>query len=119
MKIVSWNVNGIRACWEKGLDSFIQTCGADIICLQETKTQNVFSEIENMGYYAYWSFSERPKDSGTLCLSKYKPIQVNYGIGNDEFDREGRVITLSYGLIYFVKNICSISALKSLLIFFK
>ena len=102
MKIVSWNVNGLRACWEKGLEDFIKTCGADILCLQETKTQSVFPPAESMGYYAYWSFSERPKYSGTLCLSKHKPIQVHYGIGNEEFDREGRVITLSFGQFYLV-----------------
>lgn len=66
------------------------------------KTQSVFPPAESMGYYAYWSFSERPKYSGTLCLSKHKPIQVHYGIGNEEFDREGRVITLSFGQFYLV-----------------
>lgn len=96
MKIVSWNVNGIRACWEKGLKAFIGECDADIICLQETKLQNEFEKMKNNGYYSYYAFSERRGYSGTACFCKEKPIKVTYGICNDKFDSEGRVITLEY-----------------------
>lgn len=86
----------MRACWEKGLKDFIEECNADIICLQETKLQNEFEEMKNNGYYCYYAFSERREYSGTACFCKEKPMTVTYGIRDDKFDFEGRVITLEY-----------------------
>lgn len=96
MKVVSWNVNGMRACWDKGLKEFLDKTDADIICVQETKLQTEFEELKDTGYYCYWSFSERKGYSGTACFSKVEPLNVDFGIGDERFDSEGRVITLEY-----------------------
>lgn len=102
MKIVSWNVNGMKACWEKGLKTFLQETDADIVCLQETKLQKPYEALNNTNYHSYWSFADKRGYSGTACLCKKKPISVSYGIGNERFDNEGRVITLSYPTFYLI-----------------
>ncbi len=96
MKVVSWNVNGMRACWEKGLKEFLEKTDADIVCLQETKLQTEFAELKDCCYFCYYAFSKRKGYSGTACLTKSKPNEVTYGIGDNRFDNEGRVITLEY-----------------------
>lgn len=102
MRYVSWNVNGIKACWDKGLKDFLSSCDADIICLQETKLSEKFIPVSELNYYDYWSFAERKAYSGTACLCRTEPMNVYYGIGNDKFDSEGRAITLEYDGCYFV-----------------
>lgn len=96
MKLVSWNVNGIRAAWGHGLSAFLDNCDADIYCFQETKTNEPIPAMEVDGYHAYWSFCERRGYSGTMCLTKRKPLHVSYGFGNEYFDTEGRVITMEF-----------------------
>lgn len=96
MKIISWNVNGMRACWDKGLKEFISNTDADIICIQETKLQSEFSELSESDYNAYWSFSKKKGYSGTACFTRLEPINVSYGIGDEKFDSEGRVIALEF-----------------------
>ena len=102
MKLVSWNVNGIRACVQKGfLDSF-REINADIFCLQETKMQEGQLELELEGYYQYWNYAVRKWYSGTAVFTKEKPIRVVNGIGIEEHDQEGRVITCEFETFYFV-----------------
>ena len=113
MKLVSWNVNGIRACMKKGFESFFREIDADFFCIQETKMQvnendnnketeeMVNSEIFN-NLYTYWNSAEKKGYSGTAIFAKQKPIEVKYGIGKDEHDKEGRVITLEYENFYLV-----------------
>lgn len=97
MKLVSWNVNGIRAAWSHGLSAFLEHCDADIYCFQETKTDEAVSLVELEGYYPYWAFCNNRKGySGTLCLTRQKPLHVGYGFGNEYFDAEGRIITLEF-----------------------
>ena len=103
MKLISWNVNGIRAAWNHGLSAFLSDTDADIYAFQETKASEPISMMELEGYYAYWSFCTRRKGySGTLCLTRDKPLTVSYGIGDDAFDCEGRIITLEFEAFYFV-----------------
>ncbi len=102
MLIVSWNVNGLKACWGKGLKDFINSRRTDIFCLQESKLQDEFSPLADMGYHTYWSFADRHGYSGTVCLCAKEPLNVTYGIGVPRFDGEGRVITLDYGGFYAV-----------------
>jgi len=103
MKFVSWNVNGIRASWGHGLSAFLDECDADIYAFQETKTDEVIPMIELEGYHAYWSFCTRRKGySGTLCLTKQKPLNVRYDMGDSDFDTEGRIITLEFEDFFFV-----------------
>lgn len=103
MKFVSWNVNGIRSAWNHGLSSFLETCNADIYAFQETKIDEVYSPVEIEGYYPYWSFCYRRKGySGTLCLSKRKPLNVRYDMGDADFDTEGRILTLEFEDFFFV-----------------
>ncbi len=103
MKIISWNVNGIRAAWSHGLSSFIDSSGADIYAFQETKTTEAIPLAEVEGYSPYWSFCDKRNGySGTLVLTKQEPINVRYDIGNDDFDTEGRIITLEYENFYLV-----------------
>lgn len=96
MKVVSWNVNGMRACWDKGLKEFVSMCDADIICFQETKLQTEFDEMNETEWHCYYAFSERKGYSGTACFCKNEPISIDCGIGDERFDSEGRVITLEY-----------------------
>lgn len=103
MQFISWNVNGIRAAWNHGLSTFLQKHNADIYAFQETKVNEPFLLAELDGYDAYWSFCDRRKGySGTLVLTKYTPESVDYGIGDPNFDTEGRIITLEYERFYFV-----------------
>ena len=102
MKLVSWNVNGLRACIGKGFLDIFEQMDADIFCLQETKLSQGQLELELPGYYQYWNYAEKKGYSGTACFSKKKPLSVSYGIGIPEHDKEGRVITAEYEEFYFV-----------------
>ena len=101
-KLISWNVNGLRACMGKGFMDFFDEVDADIFCLQETKLSEGQLEWNKEGYYAYWNFAEKKGYSGTAVFSKEEPINVSYGIGVEEHDHEGRVITLEFDTFYFV-----------------
>ena len=102
MKLISWNVNGIRACLTKGFMDFFKKIDADIFCIQETKCQEGQVELNPEGYYTYWNSAERKGYSGTAIFTKNKPINVTYGIGIEEHDKEGRVITLEFENCYVV-----------------
>lgn len=101
-KLVSWNVNGLRACMGKGFMDFFDEVDADIFCLQETKLSEGQLEWNKEGYHAYWNYAEKKGYSGTAVFSKEEPINVTYGIGVEEHDHEGRVITLEFDTFYFV-----------------
>lgn len=101
-KFISWNVNGIRACKDKGFMDFFNDIDADIFCLQETKLQEGQINLDLPGYYQYWNYAEKKGYSGTAIFTKEEPIKVSYGIGIDEHDHEGRVITLEYKDYYFI-----------------
>lgn len=101
MKLISWNVNGLRACVGKGFFSFMEAEQPDMLCLQETKLQpEQAPQIE--GYYEYWNSAEKKGYSGVALFSKTEPEAVSYGLGVDEHDHEGRVITADYGAFYLV-----------------
>lgn len=102
MKFISWNVNGIRACVQKGFIDFFKEADADIFCIQETKMQEGQLELDLPGYFQYWNYAEKKGYSGTAVFTKKEPLSVAYGIGIEEHDHEGRVITLEYGDFYFV-----------------
>ena len=102
MKLISWNVNGLRACMQKGFMDFFNEIDADIFCLQETKLQEGQHDLELPGYYQYWNYAEKKGYSGTALISKEKPLQVSYGIGVDRHDHEGRVITAEFEEFYVV-----------------
>ena len=102
MKLISWNVNGIRACITKGFKEFFKTANADIFCIQETKCQEGQIELEFEGYKSYWNSAEKKGYSGTAIFTKKEPLNVTYGIGIEEHDKEGRVITLEYEKFYMV-----------------
>jgi exodeoxyribonuclease-3 len=102
MKMISWNVNGLRACSNKGFDDFFTSIDADIFCVQETKMQRSQSAFEFSGYHEYWNDAEKKGYSGTLVLTKTEPVSVSYGIGIPEHDNEGRVITLEFENFYLV-----------------
>ena len=102
MKLISWNVNGIRACITKGFKEFFETSNADIFCIQETKCQKGQVELEFEGYKSYWNSAEKKGYSGTAIFTKKEPLNVTYGIGIEEHDKEGRVITLEYEKFYMV-----------------
>ncbi len=102
MKFISWNVNGLRACVQKGFLEFFKEVDADIFCLQETKLQEGQIELELPEYYQYWNYAVKKGYSGTAIFTKKKPIQVMYGIGIEEHDQEGRVITLEFEEFYCV-----------------
>lgn len=106
MKLISWNVNGLRAAMTKGFEDFFKKENADIFCIQETKMQEsqIDENIKNMlgDYYVYWNSAEKKGYSGTAIFSKIKPINVTYGIGIEEHDKEGRVITLEFKEFYMV-----------------
>lgn len=102
MKLISWNVNGLRACMQKGFMDFFNEADADIFCLQETKLQEGQHDLELPGYYQYWNYAEKKGYSGTALFSKEKPLQVSYGIGVDRHDHEGRVITAEFEEFYVV-----------------
>ena len=102
MKLISWNVNGIRACLTKGFADFFKEVDADIFCLQETKCQPDQVELEFEGYKSYWNSAEKKGYSGTAIFTKQEPINVTYGIGIEEHDKEGRVITLEFDNFFLV-----------------
>ena len=102
MRLISWNVNGIRACVNKGFKDFFKTIDADIFCIQETKCQEGQIELEFPGYTSYWNSAEKKGYSGTAIFTKKEPISVSYGIGKEEHDKEGRVITLEFEEYYMV-----------------
>ena len=104
MKFISWNVNGIRACLKKGFLEFFKEADADIFCLQETKCQQGQVELEIEGYTSYWNSAEKKGYSGTAVFTKKKPLNVTYGIGKEEHDKEGRIITLELENFYLVTN---------------
>lgn len=102
MKLISWNVNGLRACIKKGFMEFFEQVDADIFCLQETKLSEGQLELELPGYYQYWNYAEKKGYSGTAIFTKRKPLNVTYGLGMEEHDKEGRVITVEFNEFYFV-----------------
>lgn len=102
MKLISWNVNGLRACMKKGFEEYFKEVDADIFCVQETKLQEGQIDFQPEGYECYWNYAEKKGYSGTAVFTKKKPLEVVYGIGIDEHDHEGRVITLEYENFYFV-----------------
>ncbi|MDL2296079.1 exodeoxyribonuclease III [Lachnospiraceae bacterium OttesenSCG-928-E19] len=102
MKLVSWNVNGIRACVKKGFEDFFHEIDADIFCIQESKMQEGQLELDLPGYYQYWNYAEKKGYSGTAIFSKKEPLSVSYGLGIEEHDKEGRVITLEFEDYYIV-----------------
>ena len=102
MKFISWNVNGIRACVQKGFLDFFKEADADIFCIQESKMQEGQLKLELEGYHQFWNYAERKGYSGTAIFTKQEPLSVAYGIGMEEHDKEGRVITLEFEEFYFV-----------------
>lgn len=102
MKLISWNVNGIRACLNKGFAGSFKQLDADIFCLQETKCQPEQVDLEFEGYTSYWNSAEKKGYSGTAIFTKQKPLNVTYGIGIEEHDKEGRLITLEFEKFYMV-----------------
>lgn len=102
MKFISWNVNGLRACVSKGFLDFVQNEDADIFCVQETKLQAGQIDLELPGYHQYWNYAEKKGYSGTAVFAKEEPLSISYGIGIEEHDQEGRVITLEYPDYYLI-----------------
>ncbi len=102
MKMISWNVNGLRACRDKGFLDFFKEADADFFCVQETKLQAGQIELELEGYEQYWNYADKKGYSGTAIFTKHKPLSVQLGIGIDEHDHEGRVITLEYEDFYLI-----------------
>ena len=102
MKFISWNVNGLRACVKKGFEDVFKVQDADIFCIQESKMQEGQLDLETPGYHQYWNYAEKKGYSGTAIFTKKEPLSVAYGIGIEEHDHEGRVITLEYEDFYFV-----------------
>ena len=102
MKLISWNVNGFRACLEKGFSNYFTQQNADIFCIQETKMQPGQADFAPEGYHLYWYSAEKKGYSGTAVFSKIKPLSVRYGLGIAEHDTEGRAITLEFENFYFL-----------------
>ena len=102
MKLISWNVNGLRAIYKKGFIDIFESLNADIFCVQETKMQEGQIELDLNGYYEYYNYAERKGYSGTAIFTKRKPLNISYGIGIEEHDKEGRVITLEFDDFYMV-----------------
>ena len=102
MKLISWNVNGIRACVGKGFLDYFKEADADVFCIQETKMQAGQLELDLEGYEQYWNYAQRKGYSGTAIFTKKKPLSVSYGIGIEEQDTEGRVITLEFEDFYMI-----------------
>lgn len=102
MKLISWNVNGLRACRDKGFLDFFKEADADFFCVQETKLQAGQIELELEGYEQYWNYADKKGYSGTAIFTKHTPLSVRMGIGIDEHDHEGRVITLEYADFYLI-----------------
>ena len=102
MKLISWNVNGLRACVGKNFTEYFKEADADIFCLQETKMQEGQLALDTPGYHQYWNYAEKKGYSGTAIFTKKEPQAVTYGIGVEEHDHEGRVITLEFADFYFI-----------------
>lgn len=102
MKCISWNVNGLRACVQKGFIEQFNEMDADFFCIQESKLQENQIELDFPGYYQYWNYAIKKGYSGTAVFAKREPLHVHYGIGLEEHDQEGRVITLEYDQFYLV-----------------
>ncbi len=102
MKFISWNVNGLRACMQKGFADFFLSADADIFCVQETKLQEGQIDFAPDGYFCYWNYAEKKGYSGTAIFTKKEPISVTYGLGIEEHDKEGRLITLEFDDFYFI-----------------
>ena len=102
MKLYSWNVNGLRACLNKGFLDFLKDEAPDVLCLQETKMEKGQAEIDLAGYHEYWNSAQKRGYSGTAVFTKQQPLAESYGIGVDAHDKEGRVITLEYPSFYLV-----------------
>lgn len=102
MKFVSWNVNGLRACITKGFEDSFKALDANFFCLQETKLQEGQTDLKFEGYDSYWNYAEKKGYSGTAIFTKHKPLSVSYGLGIDEHDHEGRVITLEMDDFFLV-----------------
>ncbi len=102
MKMISWNVNGMRACMKKGFNDYFSAVDADIFSVEETKLQSGQIDFEPDGYFCYWNYAVKKGYSGVAVFTKKEPISVSYGLGIDEHDMEGRVITLEFGSFYHV-----------------
>ena len=102
MKLISWNVNGLRACVDKGFMDFFKEADADVFCIQESKLQAGQIDLPLVGYHQYWNYAEKKGYSGTALFTKKKPLSVTYGIGIPEHDKEGRVITAEFADFYVV-----------------
>ena len=102
LKLISWNVNGLRACYDKGFADAFRRLDADFFCLQETKMQEGQLDAQFEGYHSYWNYAEKKGYSGTAVFSRLNPLSVTYGIGIDEHDHEGRVITLELDSFFLV-----------------
>lgn len=102
LKFVSWNVNGIRACVQKGFEEIFRQLDADIFCIQESKMQAGQLTLETEGYHQYWNYAEKKGYSGTAIFTKEEPLSVSYGMGIDRHDTEGRLITLEFEKYYFI-----------------
>ena len=102
MKFISWNVNGLRAVAGKGFADIFEQLDADCVCLQETKLQAGQIDLEFLGYESYWNYADKPGYSGTVIYTRVHPLSVSYGIGVDEHDHEGRVVTLEFDDYYLV-----------------
>lgn len=102
MKMISWNVNGLRACVTKGFEDYFKEADADIFSIQETKLQEGQIDFAPEGYYAYWNYAQRKGYSGVAVFTKQKPLDVVYGMGIDEHDKEGRMITLEFENFYHI-----------------
>ncbi len=102
MKLISWNVNGLRACLQKGFLDFFNEVDADIFCIQESKLQQGQVDLDLPGYHQYWNYAEKKGYSGTAIFTKKEPLRVAYGIGIEEHDHEGRVITLEFDDFYMI-----------------
>ena len=102
MKFISWNVNGLRACVQKGFLEYFNSTDADFFCIQESKLQEGQIALDLPGYHQYWTYAEKKGYSGTAIFTRHEPISVSYGLNIPEHDTEGRVITLEYGNFYLV-----------------
>ena len=102
MRFISWNVNGLRACVTKGFQEYFDSMDADFFCIQETKLQEGQIQLDLTGYHQYWDYAQKKGYSGTAIFAKEKPLCVTYGVGVDELDTEGRMITLEYPAFYLV-----------------
>ncbi|BDH63433.1 exodeoxyribonuclease III [Lysinibacillus sp. PLM2] len=102
MKFISWNVNGIRACLTKGFLDYFNEVDADFFCIQETKCQDGQVKLELEGYHQFWNYAQKKGYSGTAIFTKHQPNHVKYGVGDEEEEQEGRIITLEYNDFYLV-----------------